>query len=71
MNELVALSGLSNGWEFEVAALLSHIGCIALPPQILEKIHDGQELTLKKRAFIDLIPGRPRVCSRTFPDWKW
>lgn len=37
--------GLSTIWEFEIAAVLSQIGCITLPNTILEKVYRGQDLS--------------------------
>lgn len=37
--------GLSTIWEFEIAAVLSQIGCITLPNTILEKLYRGQDLS--------------------------
>jgi hypothetical protein len=36
---------LPNLWEFELASMLSQIGCIALPPDILEKVEARQALS--------------------------
>jgi len=36
---------LTNLWQYEIAALMSQIGCITLPGDILNKIYAGQELT--------------------------
>ena len=36
---------LSNVWQFEVAAMLSHIGCIILQPEIIEKVYTGDTLS--------------------------
>jgi len=36
-------------WEFDLAALLSQIGCIGIPVQILEKLHAGTALTAEER----------------------
>ncbi len=36
--------GLENAWEFEVAAMLSQIGCVTLPAETVAKISTGQEL---------------------------
>jgi CheY-like chemotaxis protein len=33
--------GLVNRWQFDVAAMLSQLGCIAVPGEILEKINGG------------------------------
>jgi CheY-like chemotaxis protein len=36
---------LPNLWEFDMAAMLSQIGCIAVPPDILEKFYARKELS--------------------------
>ncbi|MFC1543208.1 HD domain-containing phosphohydrolase [Candidatus Neomarinimicrobiota bacterium] len=36
---------LPDVWEFELAALLSQIGCISLPPDLLKKVYTGATLT--------------------------
>jgi DNA-binding response OmpR family regulator len=36
---------LPNVWEFDLAAMLSQIGCIAVPPEILEKVDARMTLT--------------------------
>jgi len=33
-----------DAWMTEVAAMLSQIGCVALPDEVLEKVHRGEEL---------------------------
>ena len=35
---------LSNPWQYEVAALMSQIGCITLPGDVLHKLHAGTEI---------------------------
>lgn len=36
-------------WELELAAMLSHIGCMALPRAVLEKIATGKKLTTEEQ----------------------
>jgi len=36
---------LENGWQYEVAALLSQIGCITIPDSILRNVYKGESLT--------------------------
>ena len=36
---------LPDVWRFELAAFLSHIGCIILPAETLEKLHCGKDLS--------------------------
>lgn len=37
-------------WELDAAALLSHLGCVCMPFQLLEKVARGAELTEPERA---------------------
>jgi response regulator RpfG family c-di-GMP phosphodiesterase len=45
VSELVRALELPQPWEFEVAARLSHIGCLALPPGTLEAVSRGERLS--------------------------
>ncbi len=40
---------LPNLWEFDLASMLSQIGCIAVPPEILEKRYAGTALTVEEQ----------------------
>ena len=35
----------SNTWQYEIAAMLSELGCLTLTPDLLEAIHAGEPLT--------------------------
>ncbi|GIX49669.1 MAG: response regulator receiver modulated metal-depenent phosphohydrolase [Candidatus Tectimicrobiota bacterium] len=37
--------GLAERWQFELAAMLSHLGCVTLPAETLEKVYAGQPLS--------------------------
>jgi response regulator RpfG family c-di-GMP phosphodiesterase len=49
VRKLVKTAGLKNAWELELAAMLSHIGCMALPRAVLEKLAAGKELNSEER----------------------
>jgi len=49
VHRLVKTAGLKAAWELEVAAMLSHIGCMALPRTVLEKIASGKKLTVDEQ----------------------
>jgi len=52
MRELAKEMGIQDGWELEVAAMLSQIGCVTLPQDILERLYRREPLTeAEKRAF--------------------
>lgn len=44
VRQLVKNGGVKPTWELDLAAMLSHIGCMALPRSLLEKIAQGQKL---------------------------
>jgi CheY-like chemotaxis protein len=41
--------GLAGDWRIQVAAMLSQVGCIAVPAPVLAKIEDGRLLTAQER----------------------
>jgi len=43
-------------WEFEVAALLSSIGCASLPARVLEKFSTGANRTVEEEKLTRLVP---------------
>lgn len=43
-------------WEVDMAAMLSHIGCVSLPSVVLEKIAAGKDLTLAERKLFESHP---------------
>lgn len=45
VRHIAAQLKLTQAWEFEMAAMLSQIGCISVPPHILEKVYAGEPLT--------------------------
>ena len=54
--ELVSALHVDDGWEFEVAAMLSQVGWVALPPAVLKKVHERASLSRGEEAMIERIP---------------
>lgn len=52
---------LPNPWQYEVAALMSQIGCITLPSDILNKLHAGITLSLDEQ---EMYNNHPKVGAR-------
>jgi response regulator RpfG family c-di-GMP phosphodiesterase len=52
---------LPNIWQFEIAALMSQIGCITLPPETLNKVYAGQKLEAQEEA---MYRDHPHVGSK-------
>ncbi len=50
--------GTKNTWDIEIACLLSQIGCVGLPFEILEKKNDSKELSVNEK---DLYNSHPRI----------
>ena len=43
-------------WKYELAAMLSQIGCITLPPDTLDKFYAGQSVTPDEQQMLDEHP---------------
>ena len=51
---------LADTWQLEVAAMLSQIGCVTVPPQVLDKACAGQALTEAEQ---EVLSSHPSVGS--------
>jgi len=47
---------LPNIWEFELAAMLSQIGCVTLPPEVLKKLQKGKSLSGEEHRMFSAHP---------------
>ena len=54
---LATAMGVSEKWQVEIAAMLSQIGCVTLPPATLEKVYTGEDLTEPELGMIGRLPG--------------
>ncbi len=45
-----------NAWEYEIAALLAHVGCVTLPVGLVEKVWAGLSISVDERATYDSHP---------------
>jgi response regulator RpfG family c-di-GMP phosphodiesterase len=54
--ELAARLGCSDFWQLEAAALLSQIGYLSLPPEIVDKVYSGGVLTPDQQALANGVP---------------
>ncbi len=48
--------GIKDRWAIELAAQLSHLGFITLPPAVAEKVYEGQALTAPEQAMVEKVP---------------
>jgi response regulator RpfG family c-di-GMP phosphodiesterase len=63
--ELAQLFNLGQIWKYEVAALMSQIGCITLPSEILNKKHAGIEMTDEEN---EMYRNHPKVGASLLAD---
>ena len=47
---------LQNPWRFEIAAMMSQLGCVTLHPDTIEAVYAGQELPPEERARFEAHP---------------
>jgi CheY-like chemotaxis protein len=59
--ELAASLGKAGFWQLEAAAMLSQIGYISLPIELVEKLYYGKRLTAEERVLAD---GAPMVAQK-------
>jgi response regulator RpfG family c-di-GMP phosphodiesterase len=59
--ELAAALGTQGFWQLEAAAMLSQIGYISLPVELVEKLYYGKRLTPEERGLAD---GAPHVAQK-------
>jgi CheY-like chemotaxis protein len=45
VRHITAQLGLPDSWQYEIAAMLSELGCVTLTPDLLEAIHAGEVLS--------------------------
>lgn len=57
VEQLVVLLEVRNPWKVESAALLSQIGCVALPPDLLSEVAAGAKLTQEQADTYERHPG--------------
>ncbi len=54
-------------WEFELAAMLSQIGCVTLPPKVLEKVYAGIVLSPDEQKMFSEYPEIGGSLLRSIP----
>jgi len=62
--------GLAADWRLPVAAMLSHIGCVAVPGHVLEKLEAGQDLDAQERAIFDSHPAQGQRLLAQIPRFE-
>jgi response regulator RpfG family c-di-GMP phosphodiesterase len=56
IHHVVTLMKLGNPWQYEVAAMMSQLGCVTLPPKTIDAVHRGEKLSPNEQAQYDAHP---------------
>jgi response regulator RpfG family c-di-GMP phosphodiesterase len=65
--EIAEQLGLEKSWQLEVAAMLSQIGCVTVPPAVAEKALSGAALESGEREMLAAHPSVGRQLIRGIP----
>ena len=57
IHHVVTAMKLGNPWQYEVAAILSQLGCVTLAPETIETVYQGGKLSPAEQAQYDAHPG--------------
>jgi len=67
VRQIVGHLKLSDGWQYETAALLSQIGYVAVPDDVLDRMVAGETLPDDERAMLDRHPDVARDLLKKIP----
>lgn len=67
MAHIVKTLKLNNGWRFEVAAMMSQLGCLILSPETIEAVYNGEELSREAQARFNSHPLVARSLLENIP----
>jgi response regulator RpfG family c-di-GMP phosphodiesterase len=56
VSELAEKLGIRERWQVEVAAMLSQLGYITLPPETVERVYYGQPLSVDEQKLVGRLP---------------
>ncbi len=67
VSELAEALQVEDPWELEVAAMLSHLGAVTLPPNVLQKLDAGRPLSEDEAEMADRVPEVSRKLVAAIP----
>ncbi len=56
IRHVVTAMRLGNPWQYEVAAMMSQLGCVTLPAETIQAVYSGQKLADAEQALYDAHP---------------
>lgn len=67
MAHIAKAIGIANPWRFEVAAMMSQLGCVTLHPDTIEAVYSGRDLLPEEQARYDAHPEVARDLLASIP----
>jgi len=67
VQHLVREAKLDAPWKYEMAAMLSQLGCVTLPPEVIEAAYQGEELGPEQQHAFDAHPAVARNLLSNIP----
>jgi hypothetical protein len=67
MKHVVSMMKLARPWRFEVAAMMSQLGCVVLAPETIEAVFAGRELSPEEQARYASHPDVARSLLENIP----
>jgi len=67
ISHIVQRMSLGNPWKFEVAAMMSQLGCIAMDPETIDSVYSGHPLSPERQATYDTHPAIARELLSKIP----
>jgi response regulator RpfG family c-di-GMP phosphodiesterase len=67
VNPICNLLNITNRWEIEVSVLLSQIGLVTMPPELLEKKYSGQSVPEDQEAVFNTHPSVGKALIANIP----
>lgn len=56
IHQIVSAMKLGNPWQYEVAAMMSQLGCVTLAPETIQAVYSGEQLSANEQAQYDAHP---------------
>jgi len=56
IHHIVTSMKLGNPWQYEVAAMMSQLGCVTLTPETIDAVYSGEKLSATEQAQYDAHP---------------
>lgn len=67
MAQIAKAIGIASPWRFEIAAMMSQLGCVTLHPETIDAVYSGRELPPEEQARYDAHPEVARDLLASIP----